>query len=189
MVSENDESAKDLIYDKYKPIIISMACKYSKIGKGLGLELDDFIQEGYFGLFQALSNYSDNKDCLFYTYALRSISSKMHNLCVVNNTKKKQALNNSISLNTTVNDEGDSSLLELIEDKKSPNPWFMLDNYDLYKALRDNIYNAPLIEGAILELKLNGFSIASISELLGETRHFVSNTLVKIKSRLKNSLR
>lgn len=188
MVSENDESAKKLIYDKYKPLIINTAYKYYKIGKSFGLEIDDFIQEGYYGLYQALSNFSEDKDCLFYTYALRSISSKMHNLCVRNNTKRRQVLNNSISLDMNIG-EDNTSLIELIADKSAPNPWTLLDNYDFYSILKECIYGSSLLQGSILELKLNGFNINSISKLLGESKDMVSKNLNKIKSELKICLR
>ena len=189
MVSENDEYAKDLIYSKYKPLIVNMAYKYYKIGKKFGLEMDDFIQEGYFGLFQALSNYSHYKDCLFYTYALRSISSKMHNLCVKNNTKGNQTLNNSISLNKSIGEDNDISLEDIIEDSKSPNPWCLLDNYDFYKALKNLVYGDSLIESSVLELKLNGFKIISISNLLDVSRHLVEKKLSRLKGKLNDCLR
>ena len=188
MVSENDESAKKIIYDKYKPLIINTACKYYKIGRNFGLEMDDFIQEGYYGLYQALSNFSDEKVCLFYTYALRSISSKMNNLCVRNNTKRRQVLNNSISLDMNIG-EDDTSLIELIADKSSPNPWILLDNYDFYGILKRYIYGSSLLQGSILELKLNGFNINSISKLLGESKDMVSRNLNKIKNELMTGLR
>ena len=188
MVSENDECAKKMMYDKYKPLIITIAYKYYRLGKKLGLEIDDFIQEGYYGLYQALANFSDDKDCLFYTYAIRSISSKMHNLCVRNNTKKRQVLNNSVSLDMNVGDD-DASLIDLIADKSSPNPWKLLDSYDFYDALKKCIYGASLLQSSILELKLNGFNINSISKLLGESKSIVSKNLNKIKYELKMNLR
>jgi RNA polymerase sigma factor (sigma-70 family) len=190
MVSENDEHAKELMYSKYKPLIITMACKYYKIGKKIGLEMDDFIQEGYFGLFQALSNYSYSKDCLFYTYAIRSISSKMHNLCIRNNTKGNQALNNSISLNKSISNDGQGEIVleDVLSDDNSPNPWVLLDNYDFYKSLRELVYGDSFLDSAVLELKLNGFNIISISSLLDENRYLIERRLFRLKRKLRNSL-
>ena len=189
MVSENDEYAKDLMYDKYKPLIVNMACKYYQIGKRMGLEIDDFIQEGYYGLFKALSNFSESKDCLFYTYALKSINSKMYNLCTRNDNKKNQVLNNSISLNRNLNNDTETSLIDMIQDKNSPNPWDNIDNTELYRVLKENIYGRPLMEGAILELKLNGFNNASISILLDRSRTYLDKIITNLKRELRNNLR
>ena len=188
MVSENNQDAKDLMYEKYRPLITNIAYKYYNIGKNMGLELEDFIQEGYFGLFQAISNFSDDKECLFYTYAFRSISSKMNNLCIKGSTKGNKALNESISLYKTLDIENDNALIDIIEDKNSPNPDVESDNYDFYKVLKDYIYGKSIIDGSILELKLNGFNINTISLVLGKTRSLVTKSLKKIKKELKINL-
>ena len=188
MVSENNQDAKDLIFEKYKPLILNFACKYYRVGKKLGLELDDFIQEGYFGLFQAFSNFTDDKECLFYTYAFRSINSKMHNLCVRNSTNKNKALNDSISLFRQLDLENENTLLDIIEDKNSPSPELESDCYDFYNTLKDYIYCDSILKGSILELKLNGFTINNMALILGRSRNYIAKLFNQIKRDLKCSL-
>ena len=64
LVEENDDVANELIFIKYRPIILNIAIKYKEEAKKYGLELDDLIQEGYVGLYSAMKNYNQNKDYL-----------------------------------------------------------------------------------------------------------------------------
>ena len=57
LIGENDEDSINLIYEKYKPIVVSLAKKYyAKMNYHCG-ELDDFIQEGYIGLDRAIRSF------------------------------------------------------------------------------------------------------------------------------------
>ena len=73
LIRENDEEAKEIIFRKYKPIIISIANKYYDNLKDK-CELQDLIQEGYIGLSRAIDSYSENCNALFYTFACICIS-------------------------------------------------------------------------------------------------------------------
>lgn len=186
MVSENDEYAKDMLFEKYKPLINTMAYKYYNDNKDYGIELEDLIQEGYYALYSALSNYSDSRDCLFYTYAVRAIKSKMLNLCKRYRTKKNKAYNECISLNESVSE--DSTIIDYIENKDSPNPLLELENNLFYSKLKDIIYSDSLIKASVFELKLNGFSNKSISDLLDISMGLVSKYFIQMKSKLKTIL-
>ena len=43
MVEENDD-ARELLFDKYKPIVKKMASKYKMEASKVGLDIDDLIQ-------------------------------------------------------------------------------------------------------------------------------------------------
>lgn len=184
MVSENDDVARDILFEKYKPIIYKMANKFKKIGKRLGLEVEDFIQEGYVGLYSAITNYSDNKNAMFYTYAILSIRSKMQNIIVRNSTNKNMTLNNSISLYDSITNDSDSILLDVVSDSNAINPSFEVENKEIEDKFRNRIFELPIIEAAILELKWNGFNNKSIASLLTMDSRKVSNILTKLRKKI-----
>lgn len=186
MVSENDEGAKNVLFDKYRPLIMKMAYNFYKENKQYGIEVEDFIQEGYFALYTALSNYSDSRDCLFYTYAIRSIKSKMLNLCKRYKTGKNRVFVDSVSLDSYVTE--DSILMDYIENKDSPNPVLELDKSIFYKELKDAVYSNSIIKSSVFELKLNGFSTKDISTLLNISTSLVSRYYVQFKNKLKTLL-
>ena len=137
MISENDEDAKEIMFKKYQPIVYKFAKKYYQIGKNYGLELDDVIQEGYVGLYIAINNYKEDKNCLFYTYASITIASKLKNLIKTHSTNKHLALNNYISLNSYVdNEECDSELVDFIEDSKEVLPDVEAEIQDFYNKIK-----------------------------------------------------
>ena len=59
-ISENNEEANEILFEKYKPLIVNISNKLYKYCKNKGLELNDLIQEGMLGLNLALKNYDQN---------------------------------------------------------------------------------------------------------------------------------
>ena len=181
LVSENDESAKELIVSKYKPIVYKIASKYFHLAKKSGLELDDLIQEGYVGLYYAMRNYTDNKNALFYTYSTIVIENKISNLVKISQAKKNLTLNSSISLDKECDLENGTSLFELIKDEKAILPDKEIEYRELMMKIKNIIYELDVEQGSVLELKFNGFSNGDIASLLKLNKRNVSNILTNIK--------
>ena len=72
-VSEKNEEANEMIFKKYKPLIVDRANKLYLYCTNCGVEVNDLIQEGMVGLNDAISGFDESKDTCFYTYALRCI--------------------------------------------------------------------------------------------------------------------
>lgn len=192
MISENDEDATNLLFTKYKPLIIKMAKEYYNKSGNCGLELDDFIQEGYCALFSAIKQYNVNKKNLFYTYVIVCIKRKMHNLIVRNANYKNMALNDSVSLYHNVNDTS-LSLIDIIDDKKALKPDVEVVNLEFENAIKKMLYDLDFNDSIICELKLNGFTNKDIVALLDIGYGSLNRPLSYLKKNLsilieKNSL-
>jgi len=185
MVEENDD-ARDLLFNKYRPIIVNIANKYKLDGERLGFEVDDLVQEGYLGLYSAIRNYNCEEDALFYTYALLSIKSKILNALKIGNTQKKKSLNYSISLSTPIDYDSDLLLGDFIIDDKAINPDKVLDEKVIFDNLRFFLYSLDINRASIFELNLNGFNNRDISNLLNCPVKTVANTLFRVKKKLIN---
>lgn len=188
LVEENDDIANELLFEKYRPIILNIAIKYKEEAKKYGLELDDLIQEGYVGLYNAMKTYNQNKDSLFYTYALISIRSKILNLIRCNNNCKNSALNNSLSLYEKSVNFNDISLLDVISDEKCINPSDNLLEKEFNSIIADFLYSLDFNYALIFELRLNGFCNKDISLLLDVSNRSVTNNIFRINKKLKNYL-
>ena len=183
MIEESDE-ARDLLFDKYRPIVVNMAKSYLSQGKKLGLELDDLIQEGYLGLYSAIRNYNADEKTLFYTYAILSIRSKILNCLKANDSKKSQSLNQSISLSKPVFEDNGLSLIDCVIDKNAINPdEFILEN-ETISLVNKFLYELDINLASVFELNLNGFNNSDISKLLGFSNKLVSNNLFRVRKRL-----
>lgn len=183
LVEENDD-AKDLLLEKYRPIIINMANKYKEDGKKLGLELDDLIQEGYLGLYSAIKNYKQDGNALFYTYAIISIKSKILNCIKKYNTYKHKSLNQSLSLSQPVSYNQESSVIDFIVDDKAICPELVVEELEINQILVSFLFSLNIENAAVFELSLNGFSNIDISILLNYSLKSVSNTLFKIRKKV-----
>ena len=106
LVSENNQDAKDLFFEKYENIIRIKASKYKNIVESKGFDFNDLIQEGMLGLTQAINSFKEQKDTTFYTFANLCIDRQLATFIRNIDREKHRVLNESISLDTTTNSVG-----------------------------------------------------------------------------------
>jgi RNA polymerase sporulation-specific sigma factor len=188
LVEENDDSAQELLFEKYEPIIKNVAAKYKDDAKKCGLELDDLIQEGYLGLYNAIKSYDANQDTLFYTYAIISIRSRILNCLTKKNAIKLQSLNNSISLFRKLPNTDDEKVIDILEDKNALLPHLFVESNEFQNNIHNFLLSLNFYQSCILELEINGFSNQDIQKLLDIPLRTVSNNLFQIRKKLKDYL-
>lgn len=183
-VSEKNEEASEVLFEKYRPLILATANRLFCYCKNTGLELNDLVQEGMLGLNMAMNSYSDTKDTTFYTYAKTCIERKIITQVVASRRLKHKVLNDSLSL------EMDENNYDYVFDKNltdnSYNPEEVLFNYekekDLVKEASDLLTD---FETQVFELKINGFDYKEIAEILDKDVKAIDNALQRIKIKLK----
>lgn len=182
LIKENDDDARNLIFEKYKPIVLALAKKMFLENKQI--ELDDLIQEGYIGLNKAVNAFDENKNILFYTFSIICIQRQMKCLIKRHTTQKNYADNNSISLDLECDD---TSLYNYINDERIGNNPIESAEISFYYAMLINFKNTldPDLS-QVFELRFNGFKYKEISNLLQIGVSSVDNYIHTIKERLKN---
>ena len=176
MVRENDSFSKDMLYEKYYPIISSITSEFYSKYKDYGYEYEDFYQEALYAFNKSIVLYDESKDTLFYTFM--NICVKRHLLSFSRNISGK-------GIKNYVNSFVEIEKCE-IEDEKS-NIEKILESEDIKVMCKNFIYDTSLsiLDTSILELKLNGFTYKEICKLLD-----MPNSTVQFKlRRIKNSLR
>ena len=73
LAQDGNEDAINLIYRKYKPIVVKKSKNAIVFASHHGVEINDIMQEGFIGLDEAIRNFSQDTDATFYTFA---------NLCI-----------------------------------------------------------------------------------------------------------
>ena len=106
LISEGNEDANNILFDKYKPIIDIKLKKYLNFGKKIGLDYNDLFQEGLVGLSEAIVSYKNNKETKFSSFASLCIERQLSSLISSYNRKKYIYLNESCSLDTIIDDKG-----------------------------------------------------------------------------------
>jgi len=185
LVSESNEDANDIIYKKYRPVVEMKARKTYKNVSSLGLDLNDLIQEGMIGLSEAIRDYKEQKDVKFITFANLCIDRQINSAILMANRQKHKFLNNSISIDTTVNDS-EKTLIDFLFDDSKLNPEEFLLEEESQKELIDLIkLKLSSAEAKVFDLKIQGFTYKEIANILNKTPKSVDSSLQRI--RLKTS--
>ena len=109
LIRENNEEAREILYNKYKPIIVKESTdQIYKLGS-YGMEINDLIQEGYIGLDNAINCFNEKENTSFYTFALLCIDRQIITYIKKNTNNKAMILNDAINL-----DDGRSICLGII---------------------------------------------------------------------------
>lgn len=184
-VSEQNEEANEVLFEKYRPLIVATANRLYYYCKNTGLELNDLIQEGMLGLNLAITSFDNDKETSFYTYAKKCIERKIISLIVGAHRLKHKFLNESLSFE--LSDEGcETYISEKNLGDNSYNPESILLNSESAEELIKEV-NKQLtdFEIQVFELKLNGFDYKEIAEILDKDTKSIDNALQRIKSKLK----
>lgn len=184
-IAEANEEATNILYEKYRPLIIGLANKMYKSGQYQGIEINDLIQEGMLGLNQAIKHFSENKEASFYTFAKTCVERRMLSLLISTKRLKNKILNDSISLDIEVNDGKTINLEEIIGSEKD-NPYYCLEAKESEQELLVKI-NKKLtpMEKQVFDLKVNGFDYQEIAIILNKNSKAIDNALQRIKSKIK----
>lgn len=185
MISEN-EDAKEMFFEKYKPFIINKAKTFYPSIKNRGYELNDLVQEGMIGLSQAIDDFKEQKNVKFASFASVCIERQMITFVRDVNRKKHRILNGSLSIDSDTDKKG-IPLIEVIFDEKNGNPEDSFINTEsedeLLSKIKDILTDK---EYEVFELRLHGFSYQEMASLLGVTRKSIDGTIRRIKSKLTN---
>lgn len=187
-VRESSEEASDILFEKYKPLIGSLAKKMYPYCKYNGLEQSDLEQEGLLGLDLAMHRFKDSKENSFYTFARKCIERRMISLVIASKRQKHKILNESLSLEFS-SAEGEAGALESMLSDPSWNPEEKLFSYEREKEILEKV-RATLTdhESRVFELKLAGFSYKEIAEILDKTPKSIDNALQRMKSKFRDVL-
>ena len=185
MVADN-EDATELLFKKYKPLIVGLAKKIYGMAQNTGFDLNDLVQEAMIGFSTAINTFDENKDTTFFTYAKTCIERRLYSLIKSASRFKHQLLNESYSVEDLATDS--RSLENLLEDSSS-NPESKLIDDENTKELIKNIQKTLTnLESAVFELKISGFNYKEIAEILDKDSKSIDNAISRIKLKVQKNL-
>lgn len=126
LAKNNDMNAKQILIEKYSPIIKKQIKKYTFIDN---YDYDDLMQYGIMSILKAINTFNITKGNTFPAYVKFTIQNNFAYLCRKNNIEKSA---NSLNVKT---EEG-CEILDLIKDKNTLEDIFMneYENELIYKA-------------------------------------------------------
>ena len=182
-----DESANEMIFKKYKPLIVETANRLYVHCSKLGVEVNDLVQEGMVGLNSAINTFNESHEATFYTYASKCINSKIISYIVRLGRLKNKVLNDSVFLELYDEDQSNGFGKSIADN--SYNPENILISEEGKKEILDIIDNSLTdFEKEVINLKINGFKYKEIADMLGKDVKYIDNCIQKIKNKIRLKL-
>ena len=179
LAQDGNEDAINIIYDKYKPIIVKKSKNAIVFVTHHGIEINDIMQEGYIGLEEAIRNFSQDSEASFYTFASLCIDRQILNYLRKLTGSKDKVLNDAIMI--------DDNLEKTLK-----------DNYDIEKRLLGEDNNQQIIktinnsltpfEKNVFDLRIRGYSFEEIAKKLNKDLKSIYNTLQRIRVKVKKNI-
>ncbi len=176
MVRENDEEAREIIFNKYIPIVRRIASDHLALAKMARIEYEDLVQEGLIALNEAINKYNERSGVLFYTFLCVCIERRILTYCRKMNSSKHYLLNTSL----------DDEYIYSVSDNDVFEAYFNEINLERKFVSFKNLFD--IVESNIFELRYNGFSYKEISKLLDIPVSTIDGKLCKIRRILKETL-
>lgn len=182
---EGNKEAEEFLYGKYKALVRAKARSYYLTGA----DNEDLLQEGMFGLFKAVCDYSPEKKVPFASFADLCVTRQIQTAVKTANRKKHLPLNTYVSLYQPVpdaqNTETEVTLSDLIPEDEQADPENSLIGKESYQNIIQNIdKRLSKLEKQILSLYLKGFSYMQISKQVNRNSKSVDNAIQRIKKKL-----
>ena len=95
---ENNETAKDIIYNKYKYIVDILMKKYYTVALKYNIDLHELEQEAYYAFSDALKNYRDDKNAKLGTFISLCVDRRLKKIIKKYSGKKAELFKNTYSL-------------------------------------------------------------------------------------------
>ncbi len=184
LVCESSEEAKEILYEKYKYIIDVIIKKYLLAAKKLGIEYNDFYQEGLVGFADALNCYDERKNTQLATFISLCIERRLQNAVLKAGRLKNKMQLDSLSLDRDYG-EHHIPLVDMIVDDGS-DPLLGITKKEEYEHLLLLIKTAlSTHEYEVYSLLLNGLSYQEIALVLNKTPKQIDNTIQRLRNKIK----
>lgn len=197
-----DKKARDFFFRSNLRYVISMAKPY----QNRGLDFDELVVEGYFGLEKALDKFHLEKDNKFITYAkfhIRNAIQKAINESGYGIRQSKHNLSSAVKTKTTFlsldacidsNDEGENLLAHISDDRI-----FSPEDEALRSLAKEKVWevlgNLPQINREIvilhhgLKKTQKEYSFAEIGAMYNKTKQWAFNKYKQAEAVLKEELK
>lgn len=184
MVDSGDKIAEEQLALRYTRLVKICSRPFFLVG-GDG---EDLIQEGMLGLLSAIREFDASMNTSFKTYAEICVKRRIYSAIKSASRKKHEPLNDMVSFDDVLSDEGKSSAASYGETYRRT-----LEDQVLGREGADEIIKLfsrclSKFEVEILNLYLGGLSYSEIAEQCGKTEKSVDNAVQRIRRKLARNL-
>ena len=176
LAKEGNEDAINIIYQKYKPIIVSKSKEAIVRASHHGIEISDIMQEGYIGLDEAINDFSETDNTSFYTFAVLCINRQIINYLRKTTGGKDKILNEAVAIDEYV----EKSMKDDFDAEFS----LIFKEYEK-KVLKQIEISLTDFEKEVFKLRIDGYNFDEIANTLNKDIKSIYNTFHRIKAKIK----
>lgn len=181
-VQNGDAEAENELLSRYKDLVVKISRSFYIVGG----DLEDIIQEGMIGLYNAIKNYHDDKEASFKTFAVICIKHKIQGAIKKSQSNKNKPLSSAVSIQSFDSEGEEFYPIEFVLDNTPAKIAIEKENL---KDLKENIKSSlSKLEFKVLKLYLEGYSYREIAEILNIQQKAIDNSLSRIKQKLRAKL-
>ena len=179
-----ETGADEELFSRYRDFIKAKVRPYFLVGG----DSEDLIQEGMIGLYNAIRDYSPDRNASFRTFAELCITRQVLTAIKAATRTKHKPLNDYVSFSSEAGESDGISLEDQIEDESPTDPEEIVIESESFRQLMGRISSfLSSYENKVLKLYLDGHSYSSIAETLGKPAKSIDNALQRIKSKLEKN--
>lgn len=182
MAQEGSVTAEEFLIKKYKDLVKIKSSTYFIIGG----DKEDVIQEGMIGIFKAIRGFDEDKEASFKTFAEVCINRQIISAIRNANMQKHQILNESLSLSSDNDPEGEQKTLEeRLPANRGDDPETLMLMKEIGQYLKEESHEifSPL-EQKVWDRMLQGKKYQEIATELEKSPKSIDNTMQRIKKKI-----
>lgn len=182
LAQSGNMEAVEFLLNKYKNFVKSKSRTYFLVGA----EKSDIVQEGMIGLYKAIKDYNPEGGSSFRSFADLCITRQIITAIKTATRLKHMPLNSYISLNKSVDDENENTMIESLLEIQHPDPEEIMINKERLGILENQLKNClSKYETNVLKRYAMGKSYVEIAKELGKSEKSIDNALQRIKKKLE----
>lgn len=182
MAQEGSVTAEEFLIKKYKDLVKQKSTTYFIMGG----DKEDVIQEGMIGIFKAIRGFDENKEASFKTFAEVCINRQIISAIRNANLQKHQILNESISLSSDNDPEGEQKTLEeRLPSNKGDDPETLMLMKEVGVYLKEESHTIfSKFEQLVWDRMLQGKTYQEIALELEKSPKAIDNAMQRIKKKI-----
>ena len=181
LAKAGDENALNFIMDKYNNIVNMKASRFF----ATGIEKEDIIQEGMIGLYKAIQSYDGEKQNSFKSFANMCVERQLITVVKSANRQKNLPLNSAFSLNSTIYEDGESDIMEILDVHLVEDPLDTIANKEYLSQVETKIEeNLSPFEKEVFVHYKQGKSYNDIAKEMNTKVKSIDTALQRIKKKV-----
>ena len=186
MAQEGSVTAEEYLIKKYKDLVKKKSRTYFIIGG----DREDVVQEGMIGIFKAIRGFDENKEASFKTFAEVCINRQIIDAIRNANLQKHQILNESLSLSSDNDPEGEQKTLEeRLPSNNGDDPETLMLMKEIGQYLKEESHEIfSALEQKVWDKMLQGKQYQEIALELEKSPKSIDNAMQRIKKKIYSYL-